>query len=195
MLKDVVERSCAKRQYNIWRSLLRWKMLLKQGSGKRKQDVCLERSCAKRKYNIWRPKLYTERMLMKQGPGKWKHDVLIEAVQRESTISGGLYCAERCCWSRVLERESRMYVLKEAVQRESTISGGLNYILKGCWWSRVLESESMMSWKKLDKEKVQYLEVSTMLKGVVEAGFWKGKQDACLERSCAKLKCRIPWSV
>ncbi len=61
------------------------------------------------------------------GAGFWKEKagmpVLKEAVHRESTISRGLYYVERCCWSRVLERESRMPVLKDALQRESTISG------------------------------------------------------------------------
>jgi hypothetical protein len=98
-------------------------------SKKRKQDACLERSCTKRKYNIWRS-LLCWKMLLKQGSGKRKQDVCLDrSCTGESTISGGLYFAERCCW------------------------------------------------KKLCKEKVQYLEVSTLLKDVVKAGFWKEKAE------------------
>jgi hypothetical protein len=60
--------SSTKRKHNIWRSLLCWKMLWKQGSEKRKQDACLERSCTERKYNIWRS-LLCWKMLLKQGSG------------------------------------------------------------------------------------------------------------------------------
>jgi hypothetical protein len=81
---------------------------------------------------------------------------LKEAVQRESTISGGLHYGERCCWSRVLDRESRMYVLIEAVQ-----------------------------------EKVQYLEVSTSLKDVVERSCAKRKYNIWRSLLCSKMLLKL----
>ncbi len=43
-----------------------------------------------------------------------------------------------------------------------------DFVEAGFW----KEKAECLSGKKLYKEKVQYLEVSTMLKDVVEAGFW-----------------------
>ncbi len=99
--------------------------------------------------------------------------VLIEALQRESTISGGLYNAERCCWGRVLERESRMSRERKCAKRKyCTIEAStmLKDVVGAGFW---IEKAGCLSRKKLYTEKVQHLEVSIyiMLKDVVEAGF------------------------
>jgi hypothetical protein len=50
------------------------------------------------------------------------------------------------------------------------------------------EKAGMPVLKEAVHRKIQHLEVSIMLKDVVEAGSEKRQQDVCLERSCPKLQ-------
>ncbi len=82
--------------------------------------------------------------------------LLKEAVQRDSTISGGLYFAERCCQSRVLERESRIPVLTDAAQNESRIYFDVSGLLfKKCSRNFIMKIESPLRRKSSVKNVLQ----------------------------------------